>query len=217
MWEEWLGPWVEALLRAAGQGPGQPGRGTLIDVGANTGQWSRGLASRFAQVHAFEPDERALEALRRDLPGNVTVHACAVDEATVRRKMTLFESPLHTGATTGGCRIGAGEPIGEVIVQALALDSLYVSGEIAKPVKLVKVDVEGMELGVLRGAVGLLRRERPGVLVECHELHLFALVTRLLGDLNYGFDVVRHPGYEFNTELWLGHCWVVAWPGQGGD
>jgi hypothetical protein len=61
---------------------------------------------------------------------------------------------------------------GSVEVAMVSLDSIVETGRFPDP-QLVKIDVEGAELGVLRGAVRLLERARPTILLATHgaEIH----------------------------------------------
>ena len=57
-------------------------------------------------------------------------------------------------------------PVKSVTVQRCTLDSV-----VYDPVSLIKIDVEGHELDVLKGATTVLEKDRPGLLVECEERH----------------------------------------------
>ena len=53
-------PWLEPVIEDI--------RGTLfLDIGANEGTWTQWASTRFACVHAYEPDLRAFEKLELSL------------------------------------------------------------------------------------------------------------------------------------------------------
>ena len=68
---------------------------------------------------------------------------------------------------------------GEVNVKSL--DSLSISG----PVGLLRVDVEGAEVAILRGAATLIGEWLPDVVVEAGERNAFKAIAKLL--LGYGY------------------------------
>jgi FkbM family methyltransferase len=118
----------------------------FLDIGANIGAYSV-LASTAckARVIACEPVEATCDRLRRNVGVNlvddlVTVHRCAVGETVGTCTMTKsFDTTNHivTGADSGGTER----------VDMRTLDSMVPSGE----TRVAKIDVEGFEMGVLRG------------------------------------------------------------------
>ncbi|MBL8579468.1 MAG: FkbM family methyltransferase [Mesorhizobium sp.] len=133
----------------------------VVDVGANTGNHTVFFAGpmKAASVLPFEPLPAAAKALRsaveRNGLANVDLSRLGVGVADCEGRMSLhFSGRGGLGATSL-----MPDPDGEISVAAL--DSL-VSG----PVDLLKIDVEGMEMGVLAGSRELIRRFRPLIFVE---------------------------------------------------
>jgi FkbM family methyltransferase len=114
----------------------------VFDVGANIGYMLVQFAPVAKAVHAFEPAPRALRTLRRTASAypNVTLHEVAVSD---RAGMLLFkeEAGLDTSHIAS-----SGRP-----VQAVTLDSIGIVPT------LIKIDVEGHEQAVLRGAFEILK------------------------------------------------------------
>ena len=54
-----------------------------------------------------------------------------------------------------------------------------------QPPTLIKIDVEGLELEVLRGAQATLREHRPTLVIEAHFRELASAVTARLATLGY--------------------------------
>lgn len=83
-------------------------------------------------------------------------------------------------------------------------------------VQLIKIDVEGMELEVLRGGEGMLRRDRPMLYMEVHRRHLqgrgipLQSLEDILGDVGYHFfrNLGRRNGRR--DRFLLGRHWRLA-------
>ena len=74
----------------------------------------------------------------------------------------------------------------------------------------MKIDVEGHEVQVLRGALRLLTRSRPGLLIEIHSVELGVTARSFLESLAYQVTEIRHPYYEVGSDFWRGHYWLRA-------
>ncbi|MCB1016503.1 MAG: FkbM family methyltransferase [Acidimicrobiales bacterium] len=166
---------------------------TVVDVGANKGQFSRAAATAFpgCRLVAFEPLEAVAAEWRAnlaDVPG-AEIHVCALggEDGTVAfhpHEYSLSSSvlPLVAGAGAEGGG-GAGE-LAPVEVPVRRLDDVLADEELRGPV-LAKLDVQGYELEVLRGAAGTLRRVDALVVELAFEQHYEGqpLFTDLLGAL----------------------------------
>ncbi|HLM66817.1 MAG TPA: FkbM family methyltransferase, partial [Longimicrobium sp.] len=133
----------------------RPG-GTVLDVGANVGYYTllaSVLAGDAGRVHAFEPEPRNAEFLRRHAAinrrANVTVRQAAVSD---RAGTARFD--FGSGSGTG--RLAHA---GAIEVRTLRLDDYCTEHGLAPTA--VKIDVEGAEVAVLEGARGMLERYRP--------------------------------------------------------
>ncbi len=132
----------------------------VLDVGANIGNHTLYLAAiAECKVTSFEPNVSLIEALRRSVEINqlgerVTLMPFGVGHAAGQGHFAaIMEENL------GGQSID----IGEGDIRIVALDEL----EFPERVRLIKIDVEGMELPVLEGAVGLIEKDQPLIYVEC--------------------------------------------------
>lgn len=171
----------------------RPGN-TVWDVGGNMGVLSFACAAK-AQTHGrvicLEPDLWSVRLLKKSAAVNrgraapVDVLPVAVGE---RLSLEWLHIPERTRAashlaSTGG---GAGTEItGNVrerhLVPLVTLDWL---AEHLPPPNVLKIDVDGAELGVLRGGAAMLAKHRPVILTEVYERNADA-VTRLLHELGY--------------------------------
>jgi FkbM family methyltransferase len=132
------------------------------DVGAHIGAVTlRAMCNPLvSEVHAFEPNPAVADLLQlhvglsRGAP--VHVHHCALDQES-------GEARLAPGPTsnTGLSTITTS---GSIVVPTDTIDRLVFEGGVRAPT-LLKVDVEGAELRVLRGAARLLRQHPPSAIV----------------------------------------------------
>jgi FkbM family methyltransferase len=132
----------------------------FIDVGAHIGSVVSvaALSDPSIKIVAIEAIPEKAERLRRAFP-KVEIHACAVGESS--GAATFFVDTKQSGFSSLGTpkRRGA---IRAISVRLERLDDLVPTYD----VDAIKIDVEGAELGVLRGAETLLGRCRPIIMFE---------------------------------------------------
>jgi FkbM family methyltransferase len=143
------------------------------DVGANQGVFAlaaAGLAGAGGYVYAFEPDTFLVSLLRRSARLNpalapVEVIPCAVSDAVGLARLRIAERARSANSLEGA---EASSQMGGVresqTVMTVSLDWCLAHG--CKAPAVVKIDVEGAEVNVLRGARELLRTVRPAILIE---------------------------------------------------
>lgn len=144
----------------------------VIDVGANIGWTALRLAGKAAngKVYGFEPDpfniERCLENAGRNRLLNLEIFPLALGntESTVRME-------LRTPSNRGGNRIAPDGLGGSALVQVSRLDEVAPVNDLNR-IDLIKIDVEGYELQVLKGASGILRKHKPTLFVELDDDNL---------------------------------------------
>lgn len=91
----------------------------------------------------------------------------------------------------------------------VTLDELLASDAIGPP-DFLKIDVEGSELSVLRGATEVLRSWRPHVIVETHAPELEAEVARLLVSAGYRVTIVTQRRWLREGRPLAHNRWLVA-------
>jgi len=151
-----------------------------VDVGANKGAylyWMRRAVGPGGSVIAFEPQPglaRYLEDMRARMAwDNVSIRDCALSDSSGRRVLHVPGWENSPGAS-----LEALEPAGVAgnaeRDREVAVDTLDRQLEDAERprIALVKVDVEGHELAVFRGAERILSSSRPALLFECEARHL---------------------------------------------
>lgn len=165
-----------------------PSDGVVFDIGANIGVTALAAASQAASVHAFEPDGVARGFLEHNLAQNgaenVTVHPLAVGHEVGRLPFfsdTISKSASHlvSDATL--------DHVSEQSVEVTTLDVFTAASDIPR-IDLIKVDIEGFEIDVLRGAPKTLSRYRPRMLIEFNAFTMVVFRNITPRDL---LDVIR--------------------------
>lgn len=148
-----------------------PEHGVFVDVGANIGYASLMAAQRVGprgRVIAVEPNPRVLPRLRENIAAsgvtNVTVLPFA--SADVEASLTFFDGT--DGGNSGTSSLSAdnaGPGRRALVVQARRLDDMLAELDLSR-LDVLKIDVEGAEPLVLKGAQATLRRFRPRLVIE---------------------------------------------------
>lgn len=148
-----------------------PCRGMAVDAGANKGFYSLALSKIYSKIVAFEPNRSvAAPLIAASLPGVEIIHVglSSSESATA----TLYV-PISNGVSLPGwgsldehnCPGSTGVDAQEI--QLRTLDSFRFEN-----VGFIKIDVEGHELEVMRGASETIQRDRPHLLVEVRDQNL---------------------------------------------
>lgn len=170
--EEWA--MLEQLAK-----PGAP----VVEIGANIGVHTLPLARRChpAPLIAFEPQPRVFQVLCANLAlndiGNVLAYPEACGEAEGQAMVPMLN--YDAVANFGGVSLLGKEHDG-IPVRVIALDSLELSA-----LGLLKIDVEGFEPQVLRGAARTIARCRPLIYCENDRPHQQDEVIQLLSGMGY--------------------------------
>ena len=167
----------------------------VVDVGAHRGVYTDRLARLVGpggHVYAFEPNPdswRILEAVKGGLQ-HITLQAIGLSDhagaATLYRPRPkgVRVDAMSSLSTPGDRSALAYDPV------AVQLDSLdaVLAGE-RRRIALIKVDVEGHELAVLRGGELLIRASQPSILIEIEQRHQEA-------DIRETFEFLQGLGYS---------------------
>jgi FkbM family methyltransferase len=155
------------------------GCGTAVDVGGGYGPWTRRLSARARRVVTVEPVPHLARLLTSAAPANVRViQAAAADRPGTAR---LWLPPDDAG-DRGVSSLVRRDIHGRALeVPCVTLDELALHD-----VGFIKIDVDGSELAVLRGATALLARDRPALFIELESrIQPIAPVVTYLSMLGY--------------------------------
>jgi FkbM family methyltransferase len=151
-----------------------------LDIGAADGVYAWHLARIAATTAAFEANPETAARLRARLP-STDVYAVALSDSDGE---TVLRIPVANGVALSG--LGTVEEANDfqqrhrqvrpVKVQMRTLDSFSLPS-----IGFMKIDVEGHELAVLRGAESSILRDRPSILVEVEDRHKPGAVSSVKG------------------------------------
>jgi FkbM family methyltransferase len=137
----------------------------VADVGANVGSWSQSMLAAASKagrepdlrLHAFEPDSRAFAKLAEALDGRpASLSKTALSD---RQGTSLFHVVAPGAGTNSLYPVPGANPLAQENVPTTTLDSYAEQSGVAR-FALVKIDAEGHDLAVLRGASTLLAEHR---------------------------------------------------------
>lgn len=164
--------------------------GDFFDVGANVGIYSILFRDRVEgenRVIAFEPLEQNITRIKSNAKlnniKNINIHPVALGNQNGEEK--IYYDPSNVGAASLATQPG-------VITKTINIHRLDSLDLLSKNVGIMKIDVEGAELDVLKGAESMLIDMKPGLLIETH--------PEILDERNQSIEkllsVVNRLGYQ---------------------
>jgi FkbM family methyltransferase len=181
---------------------GIAGAGVFYDIGANIGYFSVEMAAELGEavrVISFEPQAdlaaSIAESARLNDLGNLKVIAAIVGDQARQAQLYLAPATIHASAVADSGRGGTGM----VETRMVTVDELVGSAAIPPP-DMVKMDVEGSEHLVFRGAYHTFRTHVPHIFLEYLASYdpsrrIRGQVEQLLADCP-GLELFGHTGME---------------------
>lgn len=152
----------------------------VVEVGANIGSHTVPLAHHSAVVYAFEPQRLAYQLLAGNIAINQLQNVFAWQAAIGDKEGRTFMPELDPRKPYNFGAVSPQEATSSESVFQITLDSLGIP-----QCGLLKIDVEGMELAVLRGADKMITRHRPYIYVENDRADKSAALIEHLQGLGY--------------------------------
>lgn len=193
------GSWEPEVIEAISQtvSKGQ----VALDIGAQSGFYTLLLSKLVGpegRVVAFEPLPPNYRILDQNIELNRASNVLVVKKALMDRagQLSLTIPPRDS-------LLLAGELLNEkehetLLVPAVSLDDYL--AELRWPVHFIKMDVEGAEEAILRGAVRTIEMHHPAMLIEVHAFNQY-------GQQHPVVSLLQEMGYEIN---WLSEWTLTA-------
>jgi len=171
-----------------------------IDIGANVGLWAKDLTNFFSKTVCFEPNLDCVECLKK----NILLQKSAIYQVALgsKNEQKLFFQPNNSGASSFVNKTGRrydkegnkiwGKFSNEVntkLIEIKTLDSYNFTN-----INFIKIDVQGFEYEVLKGAYQTLKNSSPVICVEESEPENSKSI-KFLKDNNY--EIVDRKGEDF--------------------
>lgn len=164
----------------------------VVDVGANFGWFTLIMAkcvTETGQVHAFEPEPSFFQRLVNHLSlnfslgnicdNNVTLYDMALSDDLCARWIAKNPGPYHSSANV--IENGNAE---STLIRCVPFDAVW---DESLPLHFIKIDVDGYELKVLKGATQSIRKHRPRMVIEIQNDADARDIVQLLESWNYNF------------------------------
>ncbi len=189
VWEPKVAAAIYSALR-----PGD----TFFDIGANVGFFTLFAAAKVGpggMVHAFEPLQKLNEQLGASVEANgfrnVSLHRVACGDSTGLAQINVFAHNIGKSSLYD-------EKINDAKIETVELVRLDDYLELAVPVNLMKIDVEGYEYEVLKGAQKTIAKYKPTIIME------FAVnrLANITGDDATAYAILeflKQKGYSIKT------------------
>jgi FkbM family methyltransferase len=156
-----------------------------VDIGSHKGDYAFHMLRHSSRCHIFEPRPGAIKKIRGRLEGAslpVTVHSMALSDTEGSMSLRVVPGcPERSTLETSNQLEELEEK--HVTVPVRRLDDCEL-GEVG----CIKIDVEGHEEAVVKGAIQTIRRDRPSLIIEAEERHNpggLERLTSLLSPLGY--------------------------------
>jgi FkbM family methyltransferase len=161
----------------------------ILDVGANIGCTAILFGDMAQQVHVFEPSPTTFAWLKQNVQangkGNVQLHNIGLGAEAAVSTITFAPNNRSGGFVSDQTKANADHLSEQIEIRTL---DDFLAGAALPPPDFIKIDVEGFEGHVLRGAAATLARHHPVVVLELNHWCLNAFQRTSLPDF---FDQLR--------------------------
>ena len=173
----------------------------FYDLGANVGYYAFLASQRIetGRIYSFEPIPRNIEIFSKHLELNkgkirndiISLEPLAVSDS--EKEVVFSNDPSEVEGNTYVKDRAQG-----IKVKSYSIDGLVKKGFMLPDI--IKIDVEGAEYDVLKGAIDTLRSARPNILLATHDCHLPGVKDKCIAFLESLGYTLQHTGH-FNKHV----------------
>ncbi len=149
---------------------------TIIDVGGNIGQTAMMLGKSVGKngtIISFEPFHKTHKHFKYNLSLNKDINNIVLEHSGLGETISVSSMVEVCSTNSGGNRITNSQELDQtsVSVKITTLDEYILEKNISK-IDLIKIDVEGFEMKVLKGSLNTLKRNKPDLFIEIDDTNL---------------------------------------------
>lgn len=168
----------------------------VLDIGANVGAYTLAFAQQVGlegQVIALEAQPYIANLLQKTVRDNCLSNVTVKEVAAANNPGVLFfEEPDYNGhINVGAVRLSANRQGNMVAVQAIRVDDLEL-----ECCDLIKIDVEGMACEVIDGAINLINKFHPTLVLEVNDVADGMDIYKKLQPHSYNLWLIESPAYN---------------------
>lgn len=138
--------------------------GVALDIGANIGNHSIRFSKDFESVYSFEPNPSTFKLLEFNTFPLSNVNCFNLGLSDIEGELILSEDLTNLGGSSAVIAHNYGS---QIKIEVKKLDDVLKG---IKNIRLIKVDVEGMELNVFQGAFKTISENKPFIIFEQNEI-----------------------------------------------
>ena len=155
-----------------------------LDVGAYKGVYTYFISKYSRTVYAFEPNPKSYKILKRTVDKNVKVLPYALSDKSSYNFLKIPKGKKGYSNQGGSIRnVKLDKNYGKLKIETKKIDDLKL-----KNIGFIKIDAEGVELKVLKGAKKLIKKYKPNLLIEIEERYISEPIEKSLQKiLNMGY------------------------------
>ena len=160
-----------------------------LDIGANIGNHSIYFSNYFKEVHSYEPNPITFKLLDFNTHSICNIHSYNFGLGQNTEELSLYVDDHNIGASSVNKLKNESNSV-QILVKKFDDEFKNFS-----KIDLIKIDVEGMELSVLKGSLEVIKKDQPIILIE-------QLKKDFVDDVKNtkSLDLLENLGYRF--------CWV---------
>lgn len=163
---------------------------SIVDIGANIGNHTIYFSKvcKAKNVYSFEPQKNIFNILKKNVQINNVSHIVKLFNMGLGKSYSHADVIVTDKNNYGSSRLNKSV---EGKIEIDSLDNILIDE--ANNVDMIKIDVEGMELEVLKGATKILKKFNPLIYIEAGTSEEFNIVSNFLSKYRY------KPIYRFNA------------------
>ena len=159
-----------------------------LDIGAHVGIWSMRLAEKFKRVYAFEPVPKHIECWKQNMQNFTNEHSEWENVSTLNTVALGHENGTNTMIVPNTTNTGRATFVEKLFIDKHNFPKIQVETKTLDSyefdqVDFIKIDVEGFEINVLRGAENTIRKHKPVMFIEISDLVVYDFIENL--DIGY--------------------------------